>query len=369
MEGPSLSEVRSRLLAWFDRGHRDLPWRRTRDPYRILLAEYLLQRTRVVSSIPYYERFLERFPDLGALAAAAEEDVLRAWEGLGFYRRAKNLHRAAKAIVEEHGGRIPETAAELETLPGIGAYTAGAVASIAFGEPVPAVDGNVTRVLTRLYRIEADVARGPGREEVRSRARSVITAHRPGAFNQALMELGATVCTPASPNCGVCPLASVCLARAAGVQGSLPRKARPRKPTAIPVAFAHLESRGRVLLVRRPDSGLLSGLWSLPGGELDSHSDVGPTLRALVESQTGIRIHVGNPTAPVGHTFSHRRWTGAIYACRLEGRGALHGSARWATPDEALRLPIVPFHRAFLARAAARTRPQASRESKQVRPS
>lgn len=347
MGNPSAPRIRARLLRWFDATKRDMPWRRTKDPYRILLAEFLLQRTRVVSGTPYYERFLERFPDLQSLAVASEDDVLRAWEGLGFYRRARNLHRAAKAIMELHGGRIPSEADALRELPGIGPYTAGAVASIAFGQRVPAVDGNVLRVLARVFRVETDVTKGEGRDRVWAIARSLVPPSRPGAFNQALMELGATVCTPTSPSCGVCPLEDSCLARIAGVEDRLPKVSRPQKPPVVPVAFGLVESRGRVLLTRRPKDCLLGGLWSLPGGELPSGAKATTALEAFLFEQAGIRAKVGAPVAGVAHTFSHRRWTGAIYRCESEGTEVVP-SSRWVTLEEARQLPLVPFHREVL---------------------
>lgn len=354
MDAPSPAIVRRVLLRWFDGAKRDLPWRRTRDPYHILLAEYLLQRTRVASGTPYYERFLARFPDVASLAAASEEDVLRAWEGLGYYRRARNLRAAAKAIVERHGGRIPSTAASLQELPGIGPYTAGAVASIAFGERVPAVDGNVTRVLARLFRIEDDVATRPGRDRVNDLAVSLVPSARPGAFNQALMELGATICTPKSPRCRACPLAERCLARHAGVQANLPRTPAKRESPLVPVAFALVTSGERVLLVHRPRDGLLGGLWSLPGGEVPPKGDVKRRLERMVTSQTGVRVRTGRTAARITHTFSHRRWSGAVYRCRPMGGADLLESARWASPGEVRELPLVPFHRKVLHESESR---------------
>ena len=341
--------IRSRLLAWFDAGHRDMPWRRTKDPYRILLAEYLLQRTRVASGTPYYERFVERFPDLASLAAASEEDVLRAWEGLGYYRRARYVHAAAKAIVREHGGRIPSDAATLATLPGIGPYTAGAVASIAFGEAVPAVDGNVTRVVSRLFRVEADVTTAAGRASIQELAAGLVPTARPGAFNQALMELGANVCTPRRPACPACPLAGLCMAHGAGVQSALPRTPPSRRPTAVPVSFAYIRSRGKVLLVRRPESQILGGLWSLPGGEVPSDRRARASLRDLVAAQTCLRVDVAEDVGRVAHVFSHRRWTGRVYRCVPRGTGRLPSTARWVAAEEVLHLPVVPDHRKLLA--------------------
>src|SRR5438093_5760054 len=207
MGNPSPNEVRARLLRWYDANRRDLPWRHTRDPYRILVAEYLLQRTRIASGTPYYERFLERFPTVRDLAAAPLDDVLAVWEGLGFYGRARNLHAAAQSIVQRHGGEVPRSYDELESLPGIGPYTAGAVASIAFGLPVPAVDGNVTRVIARLFRIRSDVTRPNARRRIAELAADLVSVDRAGAFNQSMMELGATICTPTSPACERCRVA------------------------------------------------------------------------------------------------------------------------------------------------------------------
>lgn len=348
MDRPSALAIRSRLLRWFDRSRRDLPWRRTKDPYRILIAEYLLQRTRVATGAPYYERFVARFPDVAALAAAPEEEVLRAWEGLGYYRRARHLHAAAQAIMDEYGGRIPSTAAALAELPGIGPYTAGAVASIAFGERVPAVDGNAVRVLARLYRIEEDVNRRPTRERIHALAAALVSRSRPGAFNQALMELGATVCTPARPACPSCPLSSLCLARAGGIQADLPRAAPRRVPTTVPVAFGLVRHEDRVLLVRRPHGGLLGGLWALPGGEIPGTADARRRVAELVSAQTGVQVRADRPLLSVSHAFSHRRWSGDIYRCHVEEGRTLGISARWASAHDLRRLPVVPFHREAL---------------------
>jgi A/G-specific adenine glycosylase len=340
--------VQARLLAWFDASHRDLPWRRTRDPYCILVSEILLQRTRVVLGRPYYERFLARFPDVRSLAAASEEDVLRTWEGLGFYRRARNLHAAAREITVAYRGQVPADFDTLRSLPGVGAYTAGAVASIAFNQRVPAIDGNVARVLARLFRIEEVIARGMGRKRLESIAMDLVPSHRPGAFNQALMELGATVCTPASPDCPICPLERLCIAREADVEVSLPRPPPRRAPEVVSVAFAHVRADERILLVQRPKAGLFGGLWSLPGGEIASNTDAARTLRDVVAAQTGLSVRVGEVTAAIAQTFSHRQWFGSVYSCTMPGDGVPAVGARWASWLEARRLPLVPFQRKFL---------------------
>jgi len=344
-EEPSSAEIRARLRSWYDANRRDLPFRRTRDPYRILIAEYLLQRTRIASGVPYYHRFLRRFPSVQVLAAAPLDDVLAVWVGLGFYRRARNLHAAAQAIVERFGGEIPRSYDDLESLPGMGPYTAGAVASIAFGIPVPAVDGNVTRVIVRLFRIHEDVRTGATRRRIAEIARGLVSPEDPGAFNQAVMELGATVCTPTSPACGRCPLESLCLAHAAGEEQELPAVPRSRALPIIPVVFALVEARDNILLVRRPAGALLAGLWSLPGGETADRGQGRQALRALVRDQAGITVAVGPRWAPVERTFSHRKWSGAIYRCTPRGHPKSTETVRWISREAALRLPLVPFHR------------------------
>ena len=344
MGDPSPNEVRARLLAWYDANHRHLPWRRTRDPYRILVAEYLLQRTRIASGTPYYERFLERFPTVRNLAAAPLDDVLAIWEGLGFYGRARNLHAAAQSVVQRHGGEIPRSHAELSSLPGIGPYTAGAVASIAFGIPVPAVDGNVTRVIARLFRIRENVKAGTVRRRIAEIAARLVSPERPGAFNQALMELGATVCTPIAPACVRCPVERFCLARAAGEEREMPISSRPRSPRAVSVVFGLVTANGRVLLVRRPKGKLLGGLWALPGGERKAHSESGD-LKGLIRSQAGIEVRLGPRWSRVNRTFSHRKWSGSIYRCSPVRRPKETESVRWVLREVALSLPLVPFHR------------------------
>jgi len=348
MGQPSPIEVRSRLLAWYDTNRRDLPWRRTRDPYRILVAEYLLQRTRIASGTPYYERFLARFPTVQALAAATLDDVLAVWEGLGFYGRARRLHAAARAIVAEHGGEVPRSYKALAALPGIGPYTAGAIASIAFGIDVPAVDGNVIRVLARLFRIREDVTSVVARRRIVEIAVTLVSPEAPGSFNQAMMELGATICTPTSPACDRCPLESQCLARAAGEEHEIPIAANRKPARVVPVAFALIEAKGRVLLVRREPGTLLGGLWALPGGEIPSPGSGRASLRRLVKEQTGSEIQVGPTWSRVDRTFSHRKWSGSVYRCAPKGRPRKGEGVTWVPIAEALRLPLVPFHREVL---------------------
>ena len=336
-----------RLLPWYREHRRDLSFRRTRDPYAILVAEVLLQRTRIVSGLPYFERFMATFPTVADLAAASEERVLKAWEGLGFYGRARNLHRAAKTVVADHGGRIPARFSELRELPGIGDYTAGAVASIAFGERVPSVDGNAIRVLARVFRLGGDLTRGNARRKLLGIAADLVPPGDPGSYNQALMDLGATVCLPRAPRCPECPLHDVCGAVRDGEPSRYPEAApHPRAPV-VRVAFALARKGGKVLLVRRPDGGLLAGLWALPGGEVRTPSTPDVVLRVGLSS-FGLKARIGTIAGHVVHTFSHRRWVGDVYTVRTSGPLLQGGGAMWAGPDDLERLPLVPFHRRFL---------------------
>jgi len=335
--------LRAALLAWFDREKRDLPWRRTRDPYAIWISEVMLQQTQVQRVLDYWPRFLERFPTTNALAEAPLDDVLAAWSGLGYYSRARNLHRAARQIAAGHGGQLPRTSPQLRALSGFGPYTAGAVASIAFGEPAPAVDGNVARVLSRLDAIEG--APGDRRREARlwARADELVAGERPGDLNQALMELGALVCTPISPSCLLCPLRGSCAALAQGRVAELPPP-RARPPRALlEVAAAYCERRGRILLARRPGLGLFGGLWELPSVE----GGDGQALGALFEPAASACRRLGT----VRRTLTHRELRIDVWALVLPARAALHRGtdARWVSRGQLDALGISSATRQVLA--------------------
>ena len=340
-------EIAHPLKEWYRSNRRDLAFRRTRDPYAILVAEAMLQRTRIVTGVPYYERFLARFPTVADLANASEEEVLRAWEGLGFYGRARNLHRAARLILSDHGGRVPERVSALRTLPGVGDYTAGAVASIAFGVPVPAIDGNATRVLARVFRLRGDLSRSEGRRRLQAIAESLVPATEPGTYNQALMELGATVCLPRAPKCPACPIRSMCGAFAEGRVEAYPTIRRTTTVPTVRVAFALIERRGKVLLMQRPARGVLAMFWSLPGGELGTHADEATGLQDLFRSR-GLPVRIAEPLARVDHTFSHRRWKGLMLRGHPAGTIRDREDLMWASPEDIERLPVVSFQRRFL---------------------
>jgi A/G-specific adenine glycosylase len=345
--------LRRALLSWYRRGRRDLPWRRTRDPYAIWVSEVMLQQTTVKVVLPYYEAFLSRFPTLEALADAREEDVLSAWSGLGYYERARNLHRGARRAVERHQGRFPSALEAALALPGVGLYTAGAVLSIAYGVPVPVVDGNVRRVLARLLAL-----RGP--EWLRegpyyNAAEELLDREAPGEWNQALMELGATVCTPRAPLCPACPARSHCRALAAGLVEVLPeRKPRPR-PVAVRVAAAVVERDGRVLLVRRESGRLMGGMWEVPQTSLEAGGlgDLEPELA----TRHGLRVSAGPLLARVRHAITFRRIQVDVHAARL--RRNVAGDAErfaWVRPQE-VTLPVSSLTKKILRALGRRQMP------------
>ncbi len=313
----SAQRIRRSLLRWFDAHKRDLPWRRTRDPYRIWLAEIMLQQTRVPTVIPYYRRFLRAFPTMHKLARAHLNSVLRLWAGLGYYSRARNLHGAAKRIVREHGGRFPATLEQALALPGVGDYTARAILSIACQEPVAVVDGNVARVLVRLLRLHT--ADPNNRAALQPLADKLVAPRRPGDFNQALMELGSTVCLPRAPRCSECPLEKLCAARQAGVERELGlRRIKRARPTTTLNVFVARQN-GRVLLVREPN-GMFSGLWHFP-------YTTGRGTKAL------------RPLYTFEHEMTARRLVLRVHEASTNGEATLP-AGRWVRPQDIPRLGV-----------------------------
>ena len=309
----------SKLLRWYGAQHRDLPWRRTRDPYRIWVSEIMLQQTRAEAVIPYYQRFLERFPSVAALAAASGEEVLASWSGLGYYSRARNLHKAARLMQ----GVFPSGYQAIRDLPGVGDYTAAAISSIAFGLPYAVLDGNVMRVVARVTNDPADIGASRTRARFRELAQQWLDRRRAGAFNQAMMELGATVCLPRAPRCGICPLAAVCEARRAGRQQQLPVKPRKAQPVKIAMAVAVVERRGRLLLWQRAaDSRRLAGFWELPSPEQL------PELHAMREIGT------------FRHTITHHHYRVTVRAGRLAPKARAARPLRWIPIGTLPSLPL-----------------------------
>lgn len=288
----AVRRLRTPLLRWYSTARRDLPWRHTTDPYAIWVSEVMLQQTTVAAVIPYWERFLERFPDTASLAAGREEDVLALWSGLGYYRRAQALRRGAIAVMEHHGGRVPEEADALLGLPGIGRYTAGAIASLAFGRETPVVDGNVKRVFSRLFAMRGGKNAASERTHW-SIAETLVRGATPGDLNQAVMELGATVCTPRAPRCDACPVSTCCLALALGRPTAFPPRKKPGPVRVIPVAIAWIEKRGRVLLERRHADGPLRGAWDLPAAVVAPGETPGRAIARPLSARHGLRLRTG----------------------------------------------------------------------------
>ncbi len=337
--------LRATLLAWYDRHRRDLPWRRTRDPYRIWVSEVMLQQTTVKTVLPYYTAFLNRFPTLQALAEEPEEEVLAAWSGLGYYHRARNLHRGAQHVAERHAGLFPRSLEAALAVPGVGLYTASAVLSIAHGLPLPVVDGNVRRVLARLLALRGPqfLKDGP----YYNRAEELLDPERPGDWNQALMELGATVCLPRKPACPACPLRHRCEAKALGIAEELPEGRPRRAPVDVTVAAALVERDGRVLLVRRPRGRLLDRMWEVPQTSLESRGR--PDLARELEERHGLRVVPGPLAVRARHAVTHRRITLEGYTTRL--RPPLPEDPErflWARPEEVARLAVASSTRKLL---------------------
>jgi len=330
-----------RLLTWFEAYRRPMPWREDPSSYRVWVSEIMLQQTQVVTVIPYFERFIARFPSVEDLAAADVQDVLKLWEGLGYYSRARSLLKAARQVVA--AGEFPASASEWETLPGVGAYTSAAIASIALGEAVPSVDGNVLRVFSRFWGIADDITLPATRETIRARLAPHTRKADPSAFNQAMMELGALVCRPRLPDCTACPLAPRCAARCRGLTGELPVKKRTGTVPHHTDVVAVIRRRGRILVCRRHASGLLGGLWEFPGGRREGREALAVALARGVEEQTGLRLGETTTRGRVSHVYSHFKVTLHVYECTaLPGRARAlkHAAVRWVTPAELNDLPL-----------------------------
>jgi A/G-specific adenine glycosylase len=338
----AIPALRRRLLAWYDRHRRDMPWRRTRDPYPVWLSEVMLQQTQVATARPYYDAFLERFPTLEALARARPAEVLASWAGLGYYRRARHLHEAARAVVRDHGGRVPDTAEAFGALPGVGRYTTAAVLSICFDRPLAVLDGNVARVLSRLHALPFAIRDPRGARALWARAAALVPMRRPGDWNQAMMELGAVICTPRAPACGRCPLRTRCRALALGRVADYPPTVGRRPQESIRRAVALIERGGRILMERR-DGALLAGLWEPPGVELANGEPAGRALRAAL-ARDGLRARVADARRVVRHTITHRAISVDVWRGRLEGATPRRARLRWVD-SERPRVPLTALAR------------------------
>ncbi len=358
------------LLRWFDRHRRPLPWRRDRDPYRIWVAETLLQQTRVAQAAPYFERFVARFPSVRTLARAREGEVLKSWEGAGYYARARRLRHAARIVVGEHGGRLPRTVEALEQLPGVGPYTARAIASLAFDRPVVALEANGLRVAARWVREQRPLASAGVRPRLERVLASVLPSGRPGSFNEAVMELGETVCRPRAPRCPVCPVAFACRARRELADpGSIPRSAtRPPRPR-VRAAVAVVVLGDRWLVQRRPPGGLLGGLWEFPGGRIETGEDPRDAARRELSEETGAKARRWRALGIVRHAYSHFSVELHVFrATDLQAPPRLGAARRWVTREELARLPIPRATQKIVERFAAGTGPDVTGARRPARP-
>ncbi len=332
------SPLHTALIAWFEAHREDLPWRHTGDPYAVWVSEIMLQQTQVATVIPYFEQFMAQFPTVEALAAAPLDNVLKRWEGLGYYSRARNLHRAARMVVDQYGGNLPADIDDLKKLPGIGPYTAGAIGSLAFGLDVPIVDGNIIRVFTRLYNIDGDVTQPGTRRELWSLAGEIVPAGRAAAWNEGLMELGRRLCTPRNPDCDNCPLADHCEAHHLNLQYERPVRSARKAVPHLDVTAAVIRGGGeKVLIAQRREDAMLGGLWEFPGGKREKGESLEECLRREIREELGIEIAVGAQLATINHAYTHFRITLYVFECRLiDGEPQAIDCADWAwvTLDE-----------------------------------
>ena len=341
------SDLQSKLLSWYDQNKRDLPWRDCGDPYKIWLSEIMLQQTRVDQATPYFHRFVERFPTVHDLAEAEQQDVLKVWEGLGYYSRARHLHDAAQLVVDEFDGNVPDNWDDITELKGVGPYTASAILSIAYQKPHAVVDGNVIRVLSRYYGIDDDVRSTKTKNTIQDYADELIPDDRPGDFNQALMELGATVCTPSSPDCPNCPLQDSCVAfktaRTEEIPYKSPAKKRPHHQIGVGII---VDEKEQVLIALRPEDAMLGGMWEFPGGKQEDGEEMEETVIRELKEELGVEVEITKPFMKLDHAYSHFKITMHAYLCEIK-----HGTPepdssqeiRWISIEE---LEDYPFPKA-----------------------
>lgn len=343
-----IEAFQSRLVNWYYRRARNLPWRQSGDPYRIWVSEVMLQQTQVETVIPYYQRFMDCFPTVADLAVADQEHVLKLWEGLGYYARARNMHKAAGIILSDYGGELPSGFEALKALPGIGDYIAAAVSSIAFKTPAAVVDGNVKRVLARLFRV-SDPVNKPSAKRIFQAAADTLLNHRyPGDHNQAMMELGAVVCRPAAPACPECPVAAFCEAAETATVAEYPKRLPGGRAPVHAVIAAVIIKNGKLLVTQRRSEGLLGGLWEFPGGRIAHGETPADACRREIKAQLNLTVAPDTVLTHVRHAYTHFRIEMDVLICKIiAGRIRLKGPAayRWVTPEA---LYSLPFHKANL---------------------
>jgi len=345
-------------MRWYGENARDLPWRRTTDPYAIWVSEIMLQQTRVETVIPYYQRWMLEFPTLDALVLADQDQVLKLWEGLGYYSRALNLHKAANLIVKDFNGDLPEDVKSLESLPGIGRYTAGAIASIAFNHHAPILDGNIKRVFSRIFNISTPLKNSATEKELWRIAENLLPIDNPGDFNQALMELGALVCLPKNPACNCCPLQNDCLAYQYNLQRDLPVRKENTPIPHLQVTAAVIKKGGQILLAKRPSKGLLGGMWEFPGGKQEENESLPETLEREIKEELDATIQVGEHLGTYQHAYTHYKVTLHAYHCRLVSEDLkmnYHSDLVWAPLETLHSYPMGKLDRIIAKQLQAKS--------------
>ncbi|WP_371380991.1 A/G-specific adenine glycosylase [Sporomusa aerivorans] len=346
----------AQLLDWYYKNARDLPWRKDTDAYKIWVSEIMLQQTRVEAVKGYYKRWMERFPTPEILAQASEQEVLHYWQGLGYYSRARNLLTGVKEVCAVYNGKVPADEAVIQSLPGVGEYTAGAIASIAYNRPAPAIDGNVLRIFSRLFCLREDIARQTTKREVRRLVQRHIPGQCPGDFNQALMDLGAAVCIPLRPRCQLCPLTNLCKAYELDIQDTLPVRAPKKQPLLVVLAAGLILYNGHYLVRQRPETGLLAGMWEFPAVELTDEQAAASELKETLWQECRQQVNVGTRQYHYIHTFSHRKWDIAFYECQWLSGEALPERTAWLSADELSTVPWAgPHHKVAVALAVRET--------------
>ncbi len=343
--------IQKALLDWYQCNHRELPWRRTNNPYHIWVSEVMAQQTRVETVIPYYRRFIQRFPDINTLAAADRQDVLKMWEGLGYYRRVHHLHQAARFITDRYKGEFPKDFADIVALPGVGEYIAAAIASIAFSQPFAVLDGNVKRVLSRLYCVDKATNDPTSQRHYQTLAGNMLDGRNPGNHNQALMELGAIICRPTNPVCGKCPVGNCCCAHQSGRVEDYPRRISKKEVPTYHIAVGVIHKNGKLLITQREETGLLGGLWEFPGGKMKDGESAESACRREILEETGLTVKIERFLTQVRHAYSHFKIEVDVFICDyIRGEVQLKGSVdfRWVGIEELDRFPFPKANHKFI---------------------
>ncbi|MDR5658789.1 A/G-specific adenine glycosylase [Serpentinicella sp. ANB-PHB4] len=341
MEKTNIVFIQKNLVEWFRKNQRVLPWRQTKNPYYIWISEIMLQQTKVDTVIDYYNYFITKFPTVEDLAQAKEEDVLKVWEGLGYYSRPKNMMKAARVVKETYDGQMPKSYKGLISLPGIGPYTAGAVASIAYNIAVPAIDGNVLRVFSRLFNISEDITLNNTKKNFEIIGQDVVPVNSPGDFNQGLMELGALICVPRKPRCTECPLTTQCKAYALNIQTVLPVKTKKKKQKVQPVEVGLVTHEDKILITKRPTTGLLSDLWALPIVETDQNLEAGISIGSELEHIFNLKVIKARPILQDKHVFTHIKWEMTLFQVDIEKRIEVdYPKMKWVTKEALEEYPL-----------------------------